>query len=124
MQEGGFYSAEDADSYPTHGAPVKKEGAFYVWTAEEIRSILDKEISDEKNKRLYDIFCHHFNVKESGNVKKYQVRFMYIVYVICYLIKYKVKKVFSLVISKYKSRILNFGVSFHEVYRFRIPTEN
>ncbi|XP_076302535.1 spermatogenesis-associated protein 20 isoform X3 [Lasioglossum baleicum] len=71
-KEGGFYSAEDADSYPTHGAPAKKEGAFYVWTAEEIRSILDKEISDEKNKRLYDIFCHHFNVKESGNVKKYQ----------------------------------------------------
>nr|XP_033337553.1 spermatogenesis-associated protein 20 isoform X3 [Megalopta genalis] len=70
-KEGGFYSAEDADSYPTHDASAKKEGAFYVWTAEEIRSALNKETSNEKNS-LYDIFCHHFNVEESGNVKKYQ----------------------------------------------------
>ena len=37
--EGGFYSAEDADSLPPGaptGAPRKPKGAFYVWTAEEI----------------------------------------------------------------------------------------
>ncbi|XP_076629161.1 spermatogenesis-associated protein 20 isoform X1 [Colletes latitarsis] len=69
---GGFYSAEDADSYPTPDANVKKEGAFYVWSATEVKSLLDEEISSEKNIKLSDIFCHHFNVKESGNVKKYQ----------------------------------------------------
>ena len=29
--DGGFYSAEDADSFPTKEAKEKKEGAFYVW---------------------------------------------------------------------------------------------
>ena len=33
--EGGFFSAEDADSLPSHESTVKKEGAFYVWTATE-----------------------------------------------------------------------------------------
>ncbi|KZC07269.1 Spermatogenesis-associated protein 20 [Dufourea novaeangliae] len=71
-KEGGFYSAEDADSYPTHDATAKKEGAFYVWTAEEVRTLLNKTVSDRKNIKLCDIFCHHFNVKELGNVNKYQ----------------------------------------------------
>nr|XP_031829780.1 spermatogenesis-associated protein 20 [Nomia melanderi] len=71
-KEGGFYSAEDADSYPAPGASAKREGAFYVWTADEIKSILDKELSDDKAIKLSEIFCRHFNVKESGNVKKYQ----------------------------------------------------
>ena len=71
-KEGGFYSAEDADSYPTADAQSKKEGAFYVWTAAEIKTLLNKEISDGKEVKLSDIFSYHFNVKESGNVKKYQ----------------------------------------------------
>ncbi|CAK9818506.1 Spermatogenesis-associated protein 20 [Anthophora plagiata] len=71
-KEGGFYSAEDADSYPTADSSTKKEGAFYVWTAMEIKSLLDKEIFDESRVKLSDIFCHHFNVKESGNVKPHQ----------------------------------------------------
>jgi len=43
---GGFHSAEDADSVPpeaaagTDGAPDKKEGAFYLWTAAEIDALL------------------------------------------------------------------------------------
>lgn len=77
FQEGGFYSAEDADSYPTADAQSKKEGAFYVWTATEIKTLLDKEISDGKKIKLSDIFSYHFNVKESGNVKKYQVRYIF-----------------------------------------------
>ena len=45
--KGGFYSAEDADSYPVDPKsqaagpkPHKVEGAFYVWTADEIRTHL------------------------------------------------------------------------------------
>ena len=37
--DGGFYSAEDADSVIDPAQPdVKGEGAFYIWTAEEIRA--------------------------------------------------------------------------------------
>jgi uncharacterized protein YyaL (SSP411 family) len=36
---GGFYSAEDADSEPLEGEP-KREGAFYVWTEEEVNVLL------------------------------------------------------------------------------------
>ena len=44
-EAGGFYSAEDADSVPLeHGwtcrTRTKIEGAFYVWTADEIRALL------------------------------------------------------------------------------------
>jgi uncharacterized protein len=38
--EGGFYSAEDADSLPPDGSGEKREGAFYVWTDEEIGRLL------------------------------------------------------------------------------------
>jgi len=43
-EAGGFYSAQDADSVPPEFADVpnarKMEGAFYLWTAEEIRALL------------------------------------------------------------------------------------
>jgi uncharacterized protein YyaL (SSP411 family) len=42
--EGGFYSAEDADSIPPDQAaspkPHKMEGAFYIWSDEEIGAVL------------------------------------------------------------------------------------
>ena len=38
-KNGGFYSAEDADSVPPEGGP-KKEGAFYVWSDAEIGTLL------------------------------------------------------------------------------------
>jgi uncharacterized protein YyaL (SSP411 family) len=41
--KGGFYSAEDADSLLEQGSPEHAEGAFYVWTQEELRDILEKE---------------------------------------------------------------------------------
>ncbi len=41
---GGFYSAEDADSLPPEHAAIpgaaKSEGAFYLWTADEVESLL------------------------------------------------------------------------------------
>ncbi|KAL7283967.1 hypothetical protein ACG7TL_001239 [Trametes sanguinea] len=56
--EGGFYSAEDADSLPSNDSTVKKEGAFYVWTANEIGSILGTDA---------DLFKYHFGVEPNGN---------------------------------------------------------
>lgn len=40
MQSGGFYSAEDADSLPTADAATKREGAFCVWTSDEVRDMV------------------------------------------------------------------------------------
>ncbi|KAE9555205.1 hypothetical protein FO519_001555 [Halicephalobus sp. NKZ332] len=56
---GGFFSAEDAESYPTSGSPKKKEGAFYVWNLEEVTNLLD---SDQLK-----IFKLYYNVSEEGN---------------------------------------------------------
>ena len=50
-KEGGFYSAEDADS-------EGEEGKFYLWKEEEIKEILDDDS---------DIFIRFFNVKNEGN---------------------------------------------------------
>ena len=45
--EGGFHSAEDADSVPPEdaGAPVprRKEGAFYVWSVDEVDEVLGED---------------------------------------------------------------------------------
>ena len=43
---GGFYSAEDADSLIEAGKPDHAEGAFYVWTADEVTSLLGKAKAD------------------------------------------------------------------------------
>jgi uncharacterized protein YyaL (SSP411 family) len=60
--EGGFYTAEDADS-PVAGAtpdqPAHAEGAFYVWTAEELQQLLGPDSA---------LFAAHYGVKEGGNV--------------------------------------------------------
>jgi uncharacterized protein YyaL (SSP411 family) len=50
--EGGFYSAEDADS-------EGEEGKFYVWTREEIREVLGVEDGD--------LLASIYDVSESGN---------------------------------------------------------
>jgi uncharacterized protein YyaL (SSP411 family) len=62
--EGGFYSAEDADSPvvagigdPGHNKTA--EGAFYVWTKQEINDALGDEAP---------IFSFHYGVEENGNV--------------------------------------------------------
>jgi uncharacterized protein YyaL (SSP411 family) len=50
--DGGFYSAEDADS-------EGKEGVFYVWDPKQIKSILDKDEAE--------IFAAYYSVTEKGN---------------------------------------------------------
>jgi uncharacterized protein YyaL (SSP411 family) len=74
FQNGGFYSAEDADSFPTEDAKDKKEGAFCVWTHEEIQKALNQKVSGQDNLTFADIFCEHFGVASGGNVNPAQVR--------------------------------------------------
>ena len=65
---GGFYTAEDADSpLPSEGdepaeaggKPAHAEGAFYVWTADELKKVLGENFA---------FFFAHFGVQENGNV--------------------------------------------------------
>jgi len=56
--EGGFTSAEDADS-PRYDNPRESgEGAFYVWTRNEVMTLLGADGS---------FVCDHFGVEEEGN---------------------------------------------------------
>jgi len=58
--KGGFYSAEDADSAADPAVPNKKtEGAFYVWSYDEILKHLSKEQAE--------IFNFYFGVLPEGN---------------------------------------------------------
>lgn len=55
--EGGFYSAEDADS-------EGEEGLFYVWTPDEIKAIL----GDDRGA----LFCDYFDITPAGNFEHYR----------------------------------------------------
>jgi len=57
-KEGGFFSAEDADSLFEHGKPEHGEGVFYVWTRKEI----DAALGDAA-----EIFDSHYGVQPHGN---------------------------------------------------------
>jgi uncharacterized protein len=60
--EGGFYSAEDADSVPPEQAADpdarKSEGAFYIWSNEEIAAVLGEDA---------DIARRRFGIEPDGN---------------------------------------------------------
>jgi len=59
--EGGFYSAEDADSAIDPARPeVKSEGAFYIWSAAEIRALLGAPAADW--------FAYRYGIEDGGNV--------------------------------------------------------
>ncbi len=53
--EGGFYSAEDADS-------EGKEGLFYLWTPAEVKKHLGEKTGE--------IFCHYYDITEAGNFEE------------------------------------------------------
>ncbi|HSH39953.1 MAG TPA: thioredoxin domain-containing protein [Chthoniobacterales bacterium] len=58
-KDGGFYSAEDADSLLVRGKPEQAEGAFYVWSKDEI----DRLLGPEKAK----VFDLHYGIEAKGN---------------------------------------------------------
>ena len=62
-KEGGFHSAEDADSPLSHEDPEEHaEGAFYVWTWKEIVDILGEQDAS--------LFHYYYGVKKNGNVER------------------------------------------------------
>jgi uncharacterized protein YyaL (SSP411 family) len=58
-KEGGFFSAEDADSIIPGPSLQKSEGAFYVWSQKELDAALGFSAG---------IFNYHYGVKPDGNV--------------------------------------------------------
>ncbi len=60
--DGGFYSAEDADSVIDPAHPHEKgEGAFYIWEQSEIASLAAEPATSW--------FCYRYGVEPSGNVR-------------------------------------------------------
>lgn len=59
--DGAFFSAEDADSAISHDNPHHAEGAFYVWTSEEIARTLPAEDAAA--------FAEAFGIEPQGNVR-------------------------------------------------------
>jgi uncharacterized protein len=61
-EQGGFFSAEDADSLPAAAVgdkdAEKMEGAFYVWTKKEIDNALGDHAA---------LFDYHYGVEADGN---------------------------------------------------------
>jgi len=57
---GAFYSAEDADSPVAEGSPERAEGAFYVWTHQEIQQLLGEDA---------ELFCTCYWIKPQGNAE-------------------------------------------------------
>ena len=56
--EGGFFSTLDAQSVGETGE--REEGAFYVWTPEQVHDAVDDDHAAE-------LFCERYGVTESGN---------------------------------------------------------
>jgi uncharacterized protein YyaL (SSP411 family) len=54
--DGGFFSAEDADSLDEHGH--SEEGAFYTWTPAEIHTVLGNDS---------EAACAYWDISEPGN---------------------------------------------------------
>ncbi|KAF1990576.1 hypothetical protein K402DRAFT_389503 [Aulographum hederae CBS 113979] len=59
--DGGFFSAEDADSLYRPSDSEKREGAFYVWTLKELNDILGEHDAA--------ICASYWSVQENGNVE-------------------------------------------------------
>ena len=59
--EGGFYSAEDADSPLPENPAEKGEGAFFLWTYSEIAALLGEPLAEW--------FVWRYGVEAEGNVR-------------------------------------------------------
>lgn len=59
--DGGFYSALDADSLASPNDREKREGAFYVWRATEIDELLGRDNGS--------IFRYAFGARQAGNAR-------------------------------------------------------
>jgi uncharacterized protein YyaL (SSP411 family) len=65
--EGGFYSAEDADSAADPARPKEKsEGAFYIWSQAELGQLLGPVTARPDTAR---IFAARYGVEPGGNVQ-------------------------------------------------------
>jgi len=59
--EGGFWSAEDADSAPDPAEPTaKSEGAFYIWSWREVADLVGEETAQW--------FAFRYGMERNGNV--------------------------------------------------------
>ncbi|KAH8306033.1 hypothetical protein KR018_012586, partial [Drosophila ironensis] len=68
---GGFYAGEDADSLPTHQDTVKKEGAFYAWSWEEVQEAFkaqSQRFGEVTPERAFEVYTFHYGLKPQGNV--------------------------------------------------------
>ncbi|KAJ5127161.1 hypothetical protein N7448_007940, partial [Penicillium atrosanguineum] len=57
---GGFFSSEDADSFPSPNDTEKREGAFYVWSLKELTQVLGT--------RDAPVCARHWGVLPDGNI--------------------------------------------------------
>jgi len=60
---GGFFSAEDADSFADGETPEKREGAFYVWSWAEVMSL-------PAEREKLELFASTYGMKPEGNVQE------------------------------------------------------
>ena len=58
---GGFNCAEDADSYPSHSDKIKREGAYYVWSLKEFRTVLGDHDAE--------VCARFYGAKSDGNIE-------------------------------------------------------
>lgn len=58
---GGFNCAEDADSYPSHSDKIKREGAYYVWSLKEFRTVLGDHDAE--------VAARFYGAKYDGNIE-------------------------------------------------------
>lgn len=76
--EGGFFSAEDADSATDFTPNAHRvEGAFYAWAYNEIVTALSEGLAGSQllneaglnASKAIEVFCHQFDVHKDGNVQ-------------------------------------------------------
>ncbi len=58
-RQGGFYSAQDADSVDPHAPGHKREGAYFVWRRDELEKILGGKDAE--------VFSYVYGVEKEGN---------------------------------------------------------